>query len=114
MLAKEPLRNPQGKKIGYEDEWPWACKLYKPGTDGGDACVEYLDRCSAKAAIRAFNGYFFKGKTLSVTYGNTGEIKVDNRTEEERDRSRERKEELEKLTKKIKAENNPLLKGIFG
>mmetsp|Transcript_2263 Transcript_2263/g.4122 ORF Transcript_2263/g.4122 Transcript_2263/m.4122 type:complete len:303 (+) Transcript_2263:23-931(+) len=114
MLAKEPVRNAQGKKIGYEDEWPWAAKLYKPGTDGGDGCVEYVDRCSAKAAIKAFNGYFWKGKTLEVTYANTGEIKVDTRTEEERERSRERKEELAKLTKKIKADNNPLLKGIFG
>eukprot|EP00440_Ansanella_granifera_P046266 gb/GFBE01050104.1/.p1 GENE.gb/GFBE01050104.1/~~gb/GFBE01050104.1/.p1 ORF type:complete len:268 (+),score=71.31 gb/GFBE01050104.1/:1-804(+) len=114
MLAREPIRNAKGKTKGYEDEWPWAVKLYKPGTDGGDGCIEFIDRCSARAAIKTYNGHVLKGKVISVDYATGGEAKVDTRTDRERSRSRERKEELKKLTAKLREANNPLLKGIFG
>mmetsp|Transcript_8916 Transcript_8916/g.16512 ORF Transcript_8916/g.16512 Transcript_8916/m.16512 type:complete len:274 (-) Transcript_8916:125-946(-) len=114
-LAKEPVRNAKGNTKGYADEWPYAAKLYKPGKEAGDGCVEFVDKCSARAAIKSFNGHFLKGNTIGVAYATGGEIKVDTRTPDERERSRERREELGKLTKKLKEEKgNPLLAGIFG
>ena len=40
VLAKEPIRNAKGSTKGYQDEWPFAVKIYKPGTEGGDGCAD--------------------------------------------------------------------------
>merc|ERR1712070_1037910 len=67
-LAREPVRDAKGHGKGFPDEWPFAVKLYKPGKEGGDACVQYVDKCAAKAAIKAYNGHFLKGTSIKVEY----------------------------------------------
>lgn len=113
MLAREPFRNAKGNTKGYPDEWPFAVKLYKPGTAGGDACVEFMERIAAKEAIRTYNGYVLGGSTITVEYagGGAGVAGVKSR---DRSRSRERLAELEKLKKKLKDEEVPAcLRGVF-
>lgn len=92
-LAKEPLKNAKGKSKGYADEWPFAVKLYKPGVEGGDACVEFIDKCSARAAIKTYNGHSLRGSTIQVAYAGGGGKKDEPR---ERSRSRERIQKMEK------------------
>lgn len=112
LIAREPIKNSKGKSKGYEDEWPFAVKMYKPGTDGGDAVIEYKDRCASKAAIKAFNGYLLHGNTIKVDYAIGGEAKVDTRTQEQRDLSEERKRELGKLKSKLREQS--ILASVFG
>jgi len=71
-LAKEPVRNSKGSAKGFRDEWPFAVKIYKPGKKDGDACVEYMDKMAAKAAIKTFNGYKLKGSKITVQYAGQG------------------------------------------
>lgn len=69
-IAKEKpkgVRNP-----GPEESWPYAVKLYKPGRKDGDACVTYQDSHAAKAAIKTFNRYKFKGSKIGVAYAGQG------------------------------------------
>jgi len=94
-IAKEPKRNAKGKTKGFADEWPFAVKLYKPGTDGGDALVTYMERGSARAAIKAFNGHTLKGSTIGVKYAGGGGS-ADDTKPRMRSRSRERIAQLEK------------------
>merc|ERR1740117_1410497 len=99
MLARDPIRNAKGMTKGYQDEWPFAVKLYKPGRDGGDGCVEYMHKASAKAAIKAYNGYSLKGSTIKVEYAGGGEqLAGINSVAKSRDRSRSR-ERLAELAK---------------
>jgi len=72
MLAKTAPRDSRGNKVGFEDQWPYAVKVYKPGSRGGDGCVEYVDKLAAKAAIHSFNGYKLKGNKLTVQYAGQG------------------------------------------
>lgn len=72
VIAKEPVRDSRGTKLGFERDWPFAVKLYKPGRKGGDACIEYQDKFAARAAIRAYNGYKLRGSKLTVQYAGTG------------------------------------------
>lgn len=109
-IAREPVRNAKGSKQGYQDQWPFAIKLYKPGTAGGDAYVEFVDKCSAKAAIKTFNGRTLLGAKIGVAYGGGGhEEKPKDR---ERSRSRERLKALE-VVKRAVYEKKALSK-IFG
>lgn len=57
---------------GFEDQWPYAVKLYKPGRDDGDACVEYMDPQAAKFAIKTYNRFKFKGNKIGVAYAGQG------------------------------------------
>eukprot|EP00747_Dinoflagellata_sp_TGD_P003611 gnl/TRDRNA2_/TRDRNA2_109322_c0_seq1.p1 gnl/TRDRNA2_/TRDRNA2_109322_c0~~gnl/TRDRNA2_/TRDRNA2_109322_c0_seq1.p1 ORF type:complete len:276 (+),score=61.94 gnl/TRDRNA2_/TRDRNA2_109322_c0_seq1:69-896(+) len=103
-LAREPLRNAKGSTKGYEDEWPFAVKLYKPGQDGGDAMVEFVDKCSAKAAIKTFDGYTLKGARISVEYAGGGEEwKEKVGKPRERSRSRERLAEIARLKDSLRS-----------
>jgi len=113
MLAKEPIRNAKGGSKGFPDEWPFAVKLYKPGTEGGDACVEFVERIAAKEAIKTYNGHVLCGSTINVAYAGGGAA-VGGEKSRDRSRSRERIAELEKLKKKLKDEEVPAcLRGVF-
>jgi len=72
QLAKEPVRNSKGSKEGFADQWPPACKLYRPGRPNGDGCLEYVDKFAARAAIKTYNGYKLKGNKISVAYAGQG------------------------------------------
>jgi len=115
MIAKQPVLNAKGKSKGYEDEWPFAVKLYKPGTEGGDARVEFKDKLAAKAAIKAYNGHALKGSTISVAYaGGAAESVRGEAKRRDRSRSRERLAELDKLKKKLKDQEEPReIAGVF-
>jgi len=63
---------PKSGPKGFRDTWPFDVKLYKPGRDGGDACLTYMDGQSAKAAIKSFHRYKFKGSKLGVAYAGQG------------------------------------------
>lgn len=69
LIEKEP---PKSGPKGFRDQWPYAVKLYKPGKDQGDACVTYMDAQSAKAAIKTFHRYKFKGSKIGVAYAGQG------------------------------------------
>jgi len=69
MIAKE---KPKSRTPGFEDQWPYAVKLYKPGKSNGDACVTYMDSFAAKAAIKTYNRYKFKGSKIKVQYAGQG------------------------------------------
>eukprot|EP00928_Gymnodinium_smaydae_P092606 TRINITY_DN7650_c0_g3_i1.p1 TRINITY_DN7650_c0_g3~~TRINITY_DN7650_c0_g3_i1.p1 ORF type:complete len:264 (+),score=60.12 TRINITY_DN7650_c0_g3_i1:304-1095(+) len=117
VLAREPVRNAKGKSKGFQDEWPFAVKMYKPGTDGGDACVEFLDKTSAKGAIKAYNDYIFKGSKIRVEYAGGGPKEGADAEAKRRDRSRSRERiaALNQLKKKLDDEKRPAeLAGIFG
>lgn len=72
VIAKETQRSSKGGAKGFADQWPYAVKLYKPGRDKGDGCLEYQDKLAAKAAIRTYNGYRLKGSRIGVAYAGTG------------------------------------------
>lgn len=72
LIAKEPIRSGKGAAKGFQDEWPYAVKLYKPGKDGGDAQVTYMDKMAAKTAVRTYNGYKWKNNKISVSYAGQG------------------------------------------
>lgn len=72
VLAKAPVRDKRGNKQGFEDQWPYAVKIYKPGRRGGDGSVEYVDKFAAKAGIKSLNGYTFKGSKIGVSYAGQG------------------------------------------
>lgn len=117
VLAREPILNAKGKSKGYEDEWPFAVKLYKPGHEGGDACVQFIDKEAARAAIKAYNGHVVRGSTVSVEYAGGGGGAKERAIKKARDRSRskERLAELAKLTKKLKDQEGPAeIRGVFG
>lgn len=57
---------------GFEDQWPYAVKLYKPGRSDGDACIEYMDPQAAKFAIKTYNRFKFKGTRIGVAYAGQG------------------------------------------
>lgn len=104
LIDKEPVRNAKGKSKGFEDEWPYAVKLYQQGVSGGDACVKFIDRLSAKAAIKAFNGHELNGFKIGVSYAGGGPIKEKEpalNPEEER-AERERLQELEAVKQRLK------------
>merc|ERR1719195_66665 len=111
VIAKEPVRNSKGNTKGFRDEWPPAVRLYKPGKDGGDACVAFEDKSSAKAAIRTFNGHMLRGAKIGVEYAgqggkHTGGTSSQHRNQD-RSRSRERLRALEEIQGRIKA-NEPI------
>merc|ERR1711924_290757 len=64
----------KGTSKGFQDEWPLAIKLYKPGKEGGDAQVEYTDRLAAKAAVNTFNGFKLKDNSIGVKYAGQGQV----------------------------------------
>merc|ERR1719487_2567086 len=70
VIAKEMPKDSRNR--GFQDQWPFAVKLYKPGKEGGDACVEYMDPHAAKAAIKTYNRYKWKGSKISVSYAGQG------------------------------------------
>lgn len=70
VIAKEKPKNT--RTPGFEDTWPHAVKLYKPGRNDGDACVTYMDGHAAKAAIKTYNRYKFKGCKIGVAYAGQG------------------------------------------
>jgi len=72
VIAKEPQRSSKGGAKGFADQWPYAVKLYKPGRDKGDGCLEYQDKLAAKAAIKTYHGYRLKGSRIGVAYAGTG------------------------------------------
>merc|ERR1712039_912045 len=72
MIAKEPTRKNSGGTTGFQDQWPYAAKVYKPGRSNGDGCVEYVDKMAAKAAIKTYNGYKLKGSRIKVEYAGQG------------------------------------------
>lgn len=117
LLAREPVLNAKGKSKGFEDEWPFAVKLYKPGREGGDACVQFVDKAAAKAAMKTYNGHVLRGSAISVEYAGGGGGAKEKAEKKARDRSRskERLAELEKIKKKLKDEEIPAeLRGVFG
>lgn len=116
LIAREPVRNAKGKSKGYEDEWPFAVKLYKPGTEGGDACVEFVNKFSAKAAIKSLQGHVLRGATINVSYAGGGPIGGEVKTKSrDRSRSRERLAQLAELQKSlVDKQRPPELAGIFG
>mmetsp|Transcript_84143 Transcript_84143/g.132870 ORF Transcript_84143/g.132870 Transcript_84143/m.132870 type:complete len:225 (+) Transcript_84143:60-734(+) len=94
VLQKEPPKDSRGNSIGFQDTWPPAVKLYKPGTRNGDGTVEYMDKVAAKAAIKTYNGYRLKGAKIRVDFAGAG------RKYEARELTRpwaEREENLSKL-----------------
>jgi RNA recognition motif-containing protein len=64
----------KGSSKGFQDEWPYAVKLYKPGSKGGDASVEYADRLAAKAAVQTYNGYRLKDARIGVALAGAGQV----------------------------------------
>jgi len=117
LLAREPVLNAKGKSKGFEDEWPFAVKLYKPGHEGGDACVQFVDKAAAKAAINVYNGHVLRGSIIGVEYAGGGGGAKERAVQKARDRSRskERLAELATLTKKLKDQEVPAeLRGVFG
>eukprot|EP00401_Gymnodinium_catenatum_P082893 CAMPEP_0117581450 /NCGR_PEP_ID=MMETSP0784-20121206/65832_1 /TAXON_ID=39447 /ORGANISM="" /LENGTH=274 /DNA_ID=CAMNT_0005381759 /DNA_START=71 /DNA_END=895 /DNA_ORIENTATION=- len=70
LIAKEAPKNSRNR--GFPDTWPYAVKLYKPGRNDGDACVTYTDPLAAKAAIKTYNRYKFKGSKIGVAYAGQG------------------------------------------
>jgi len=69
LVEREP---PKSGPKGFRDTWPMAVKLYKPGKADGDACLTYMDPQSAKAAIKTFHRYKFKGSKIGVAYAGQG------------------------------------------
>lgn len=119
-IAREPARNSRGSKQGFQDQWPFAARLYKAGQAGGAGIVEFVDRSSAKAAIRTFNGHMLLGSKIGVAYAGSGgwdkdKDKSSSKSADksrDRSRSRERLQELEAVKKSV-AEKRTLEK-IFG
>merc|ERR1712176_1352763 len=72
MLARTPQKDHKGRPQGFPDEWPFAVKIYKPGSDGGDALVEYVDKESARSAIKSLNGHLLLGATINVQIAGGG------------------------------------------
>lgn len=72
VIAKETQRGSKGGAKGFADQWPYAVKLYKPGRDKGDGCLEYQDKEAAKAAVKTYNGYRLKGSRMGVAYAGVG------------------------------------------
>jgi len=72
LIAKEKPKSSRDR--GFEDQWPYACKLYKPGRKDGDAVLEFSDACAAKAAIKTYNRYKFKGSRIGVSYAGQGKV----------------------------------------
>jgi RNA-binding protein FUS len=70
LIAKETPKSSRDR--GFEDQWPFAVKLYKPGRSNGDACVTYMDPHAAKAAIKTYNRYKLKGTKITVAYAGQG------------------------------------------
>lgn len=70
LIEKAP---PKSGPKGFRDQWPYDVKIYKPGREGGDACVTYMDGQSAKAAIKTFNRYKYKGNKIGVAYAGQGQ-----------------------------------------
>jgi len=70
MIAKVKPKNTRNP--GFEDQWPYAVKMYKPGRDNGDAAVTYMDPHAAKAAIKTYNRYKFQGSKIKVEYAGQG------------------------------------------
>eukprot|EP00444_Apocalathium_aciculiferum_P027866 CAMPEP_0183440798 /NCGR_PEP_ID=MMETSP0370-20130417/82750_1 /TAXON_ID=268820 /ORGANISM="Peridinium aciculiferum, Strain PAER-2" /LENGTH=271 /DNA_ID=CAMNT_0025629791 /DNA_START=47 /DNA_END=862 /DNA_ORIENTATION=+ len=116
MLDREPVRNAKGKSKGYQDEWPFAVKLYKPGQENGDGSVNFVDKVAARAAIKTYNGHSLKGSVITVQYaGGEGAKEAAEAKMRKRSRSRDRLAELDRLKKKLKDEERPKeLAGIFG
>jgi len=71
VIAKE---KPKTRTPGFEDQWPFAVKLYKAGREGGDAQITYMDPHAAKAAIKTYNRYKFKGAKIGVAYAGQGKV----------------------------------------
>lgn len=69
LIEKAP---PKSGPKGFKDQWPYDVKVYKPGRENGDACVTYMDPQSAKAAIKTFNRYKYKGNKIGVAYAGQG------------------------------------------
>jgi len=119
LLAREPVLNAKGKSKGFEDEWPFAVKMYKPGREGGDACVQFVDKEAAKAAIKAYNGHVLRGSIIGVEYAGGGGGAKERAEQKAKDRADpaevERLAELAALTKKLKEREVPAeLRGVFG
>lgn len=115
-LDREPVRNAKGQTKGFPDEWPFAVKLYKPGTQGGDALVRYEARISARAAVRRLNGHEMMGSVLGVSYAGGGKRpRSRSRSRERLDAAeRDRIRELEAVQQRIK-DNEPISdKKYFG
>merc|ERR1719253_158429 len=72
VIAKAKPKS--GRDRGFEDQWPFAVKLYKPGKEGGDGSVEYMDPYAAKAAIKTYNRFKFKGSKIGVAYAGQGRV----------------------------------------
>lgn len=72
VIAKQPPKKARDK--GFEDQWPFAVKLYKPGKEQGDGCVTFMDSYAAKAAIKTYNRYKFKGSKIGVAYAGQGRV----------------------------------------
>merc|ERR1740117_672239 len=62
----------QSRDRGFEDQWPFDVKIYKPGKEGGDGQVTFQDPLAAKAAIKTYNRYKFKGAKIKVAYAGQG------------------------------------------
>lgn len=75
VIAKEKPKSSRDR--GFEDQWPFAVKLYKPGKADGDGCITFQDPHAAKAAIKTYNRYKFKGSRIGVAYAGQG-IKYEN------------------------------------
>mmetsp|Transcript_113940 Transcript_113940/g.322573 ORF Transcript_113940/g.322573 Transcript_113940/m.322573 type:complete len:267 (-) Transcript_113940:92-892(-) len=97
VIAKVPVRNSKGNTKGFPDQWPPAVKLYKPGRDGGDACVEFEDRSSARAAIKTFQGHVLKGMKLGVEYAGQGSKNARGNSSQHRGGDRDRSRSRERL-----------------
>merc|ERR1712127_380487 len=69
-VARE--RPKSARDRGFEDTWPFAVKLYKPGRNDGDACITYVDAYAARAAIKTYHRYRLKGGKLGVKYAGQG------------------------------------------
>lgn len=72
QIAREPVRDSRGQKQGFADDWPLAVKMSKPGRRAGDARLEYVDKCAARAAVIAFDGFKLKGNRISVCFAGQG------------------------------------------
>jgi len=70
VIAKEKPK--ESRNRGFEDQWPFAVKLYKPGRENGDGCLTFQDPQAAKAAIKTYNRYKFKGSKIGVAYAGVG------------------------------------------
>lgn len=85
---------------GFEDQWPYAVKIYRPGRKDGDACLEYMDPHAAKFAIKTYHRFKFKGSRIGVAYAGQGrqyesvELKVPWHLREENQGVLEKKQDI--------------------